>query len=167
MSQNFNERRRQRSHGEGVITAVAVGGFLIILGLVLTLTPDIAQKSNLYFGDLKQVSFPYGSPGSTVSLLAPANPADHSGFYTAVMNFALGIGILQILILALRLNMHSPIRRIAETVGNLVFWLGAAVLVNVFLVAGTLSGWFQFWGALLVLIGVSLIVRFLILFAKK
>ena len=63
--------------------------------------------------------------------------------------------------------MRSPIRRIAETVGNLVFWLGSAVIANVFLLTGTLNGWFQFWGALIVLIGVSLIARFGVFFAGR
>jgi hypothetical protein len=36
------------------------------------------------------------------------------------------------------------------------------VIANVFLLTGTLTGWFQFWSALIVLIGVSLIARFLV-----
>jgi hypothetical protein len=97
-----------------------------------------------------------------VHLPVPANPSEHNAFFTALMNFFLGVGVLQIAILALRLWFKSPIRRIAETIGNLVFWLGAAVIANVFLLTGTLTGWFQFWSALIVLIGISLIARFLV-----
>ncbi len=82
-------------------------------------------------------------------------------------NFILGIGILQIVILPLRLIVRSPFKRIAETVGNMVFWLGGAVVANVFLLAGTLTGWFQFWATLIILVGVSMIVRFGILFARR
>jgi membrane protein YdbS with pleckstrin-like domain len=102
-----------------------------------------------------------------VNLPAPIHPSAHIGFYTAVMNFLLGIGILQIIILALRLSARSPIRRIAETVGNLTFWLGAVVIANVFLLTGTLNGWFKFWSALVVLIGVSLIAQFFVYFARR
>ncbi len=158
---------RKRSPHEGLITALAIGGFFIILGSVFAFTPGIVQKNNAFFSDLTTVAFPFGSPGSTVSLVAPGHPAEHNGFYTAVVNFLLGVGILQIVILALRLAVKSPIRRIAETVGNLIFWLGAAVVANVFLLAGTLSGWFQFWSALIVLIGVSLIARFFVYLAKR
>jgi len=42
------------------------------------------------------------------------------------------VGILQLMILALRAVVRSRIGRIAETVGNLVFWLGAAYIVTVF-----------------------------------
>ena len=158
---------RTRSPHEALITALAIGGFFIILGSVFALTPGIVQKNNTFFSDLTTVAFPFGSPGSTVSLVAPGHPAEHNGFYMAVVNFLLGVGILQIVILALRLAVKSPIRRIAETVGNLIFWLGAAVMANIFLLAGTLSGWFQFWSALIVLIGVSLIARFFVYLAKR
>jgi predicted phage tail protein len=70
-----------------------------------------------------------------------------------------GIGILQIAVLALRLIVRSPVRRISNSVGDLIFWFGAAFSVNVFLLAGTLKGFWQFWAALLMILGVSLIVR--------
>jgi len=158
---------RNRSPQEGLITALAIGGFFIILGSVFAFSPGIVSNTNAFFSDLTTVTFPFGNPGSTVSLLAPAHPAEHQVFYTAVTNFLIGVGVLQIVILALRLVVKSPIKRIAETIGNLVFWLGAAVIVNVFLLTGTLNGWFQFWSALIVLIGVSLIARFLVYLAKR
>jgi hypothetical protein len=164
MSQSLS---RNRSYNESLITALAIGGFFIILGSVFALTPGISQKTNTFFSDLTTVMFPFGRSGSTISLLAPSNPATHIGFYIAVVNFLLGLGILQIVILALRLTVRSPIRRIAETVGNLVFWFGAAVMANVFLLPGTLNGWFQFWASLIILIGASLIARFTVYLAKR
>jgi len=157
---------RNRSLHEGLITALSIGGFFIIIGLVFALTPGISQKTNAFFSDITTVIYPLGS-SSTVNLPAPANPAAHLGFYTAVMSFLLGVGILQIVILALRLWAKSSIRRIAETVGNVIFWLGAVVMANIFLLAGTLNGWFQFWSALIILIGVSLIARFFVHLAKR
>ncbi len=149
---------RDRWIYEGLITALAVGGVFIVLGLVIVLTPGLVQKTEDFFLDLTTVTYPLGS--STASLPAPANPAQHLDFFTAVMNFILGVGLLQILILALRLTVHSPIKRISETVGNLVFWLGGAFAAYVLLLAGTLTGWFQFWASLIIIIGVSLLVRF-------
>ena len=151
---------------EGLITALAVGGFFIILGSMFAFTPGLIQKTNALFSDLTTVTYPLGS-SSTVNLPAPANPSAHIAFFTAVTNFLLAVGILQIVILALRLYVKSPIRRIAETVGNLIFWLGAAVMANVFLLAGTLNGWFQFWSSLIVLIGLSLIARFFVHLAGR
>jgi hypothetical protein len=158
--------RRYRSLNEGLITALAVGGAFIILGIVIVSTPDILQKTNAFFGDLTTVNYPLGS-SSTLQLPVPAHPAQHIVVFTALANFILGIAILQIVILPLRLIVRSPIRRIAETVGNLVFWLGAAVVANVSLLAATLVGWFQFWAWLIILIGLSLIARFAVYFATK
>ena len=158
---------RVKSPYEGLITALAIGGFFVMLGSVFAFTPGIVQDSNAFFSDLTTVSFPFGSPGSTVSLLGPANPADHQDFYTAVMNFLIGVGVLQIVVLALRLAVHSRISRIAESVGDLIFWLGAAAVANIFLLAGTINSWFQFWSALIILIGLSLIGRFFVYFAGR
>jgi hypothetical protein len=124
---------------------------------VFVFTPGIADKTTAFFNDITTITRNFGS--STINLPAPAHPAQHLDFYRAFMNFMLGVGILQIAILALRLAVHSRVRRIAQSVGDLIFWFGAAVAVNVFLLAGTLNGWFQFWSALIVLIGVSLIAR--------
>jgi predicted small integral membrane protein len=158
---------RNRSPHEGLITALAIGGFFIILGSVFAFTPDIVKNSNGFFSDLTTIAFPFGNPGSTMSLLAPAHPAEHQGFYAAVMNFLVGVGILQIVILALRLVLRSPIRRIAQSVGDLIFWLGAAIVANAFLLLGTHNGWFQFWSSLIVIIGLSLIGRFFVYLAKR
>ncbi len=163
MWQNPN---KNRSLHEGLITALAVGGFFIILGSMFAFTPGLIQNTNAFFSDLTTVSYSLGS-SSTVNLPVPANPAAHISFFTAVMNFLLAIGILQIVILALRLWVKSPIRRIAETVGNMIFWLGAAVMANIFLLSGTLNGWFQFWATLIILVGASLIARFFVYFAQK
>jgi len=152
---------------EGLITAISIGGFFIILGAVFAFTPGITEKTSAFFSDLTTVTFPFGSPGSTASLLAPAHPAEHQGFYTAVMTFLIGVGILQIAVLALRLAVHSRIRRVAQSVGDLIFWLGAATVANVFLLTGTHNGWFQFWASLIVIIGLSLIARFFVYFISR
>jgi hypothetical protein len=158
---------RNRSPPEGLISALAIGGFFIILGSVFAFTPGIVTNTNAFFSDLITLTFSFGSPGSTVSLLGPAHPVDHQSFYIAVMNFLIVVGVLQIVILVLRIAVHSRIRRVAQSVGDLIFWLGAAVIANVFLLAGTQNGWFQFWSLLIVIVGVSLIARFFVYLAKR
>lgn len=154
---------------EGFITAIAAGGFFILIGIVFAITPDLPAKITDFFKGFTNVAFPFpgGSSNSTISLLAPANPAAHSVLYTAVMQFAIGFGVLQAIILALRLSVHSPRRKIAETVDHLIFWFGAAYLVSVFLLAGTTAAWFEYWASLIILIGVALVARALVLLAKR
>jgi hypothetical protein len=150
---------------EGLITALAVGGFFIILGLVIVTTPFIVQKIDAFFADISWISYPFGS--SAIMVPAPANPGTHIDLFNAFMGFILAIAILQLVILSIRLIVRSPLRRIAETMGNLIFWVGSAVVANIFLLAGTLTGWFQFWSWLIVLAGLGLIARFCVLFIVR
>ena len=156
--------RGEWSWHEGLITAVAVGGVFILLGLVVISTPNFGAKFGDFVNDFTFIYYPFGT--GTVSFPAPQNPAAHSDLFTAAMNFAIGIAILQIIILPLRIAFKSRLNRIAETVGNLVFWVGAALVANIYLLAGTIEGWFQFWAYLIILAGISLIVRGIIQFSK-
>ena len=168
MNQNQNSHKHSRGHGEGLISAISVGAVFIIIGIVFITTPDLPAKIGTFFQDITSVSYPFpAGSSSTITFPGPANPASHGVLYSALMQFDLAIGILQILILALRLGMHSPTGKTAETVGNLIFWLGAAVLVNMFLAAGTINGWFEYWGAFIVLIGVTLVAMAIVYFAKR
>jgi hypothetical protein len=167
LSQNQTERAFEHRR-DGFISALAFGGFLVIVGVVLVLNHNLWQQITAFFNNLttKTVPFPSNST-SNLALPAPADPASHSALYKSVMQFDVGMGILQILILVFRLQTHSMIGRVAGTMGNLVFWIGAALLVNKFLLAGTLSSWFEYWAAIIVLIGASIIARALVYIAKK
>jgi hypothetical protein len=167
LNQNPSNKTRENRHEEGIITAIAFGGFLIIVGMLFALTPNLWQNITAFFDHLTTRTFPYGNPGSTISLLAPTNTAAHHALYTSLLQFDVAFGLLQIVIFALRIRARSRIGRISETLGNAVFWLGAALLVNNFLLPGTLKGWFEFWGALIVLVGISLVARAFVYFAKR
>jgi hypothetical protein len=162
MTQNHSARAHEKRHDNPLITAIAFGGFFIVLGLVFAMNPNLLQKIGDFFGDLTTRAIQFIG----IALPAPANPDAHQVLYNAVLQFDVGIGILQVIILALRLAFQSRLHRVAETVGNLVFWFGAAFLVNTFLLTGTLSGWFQYWAALIVVVGVSIIARGIVHFAK-
>ena len=142
-----------------MITALAVGAVFIMIGIVFAITPDLTGRIGDFFSDMTTVAYPPGSATSNVFLPAPGFPATHETLYAAVAQFALGIGILQIVILALRLILHSPVQKTAETVGNLIFWFGAAFLILTLLVQGTTVTWFQYWAAIIMLIGTTAVVR--------
>ncbi len=163
MEQNWE----RRFHGDGWITAVAFGGFLVIVGLLFVLTPNLWHNITSFFDDITTRPLPFGGPDSTISLLAPLHPGDHQQVYNALLQFDIAFGILQIVILGLRFGYHSHTRRIAETLGNAVFWLGAAIVVYIFLLQGTLESWFEYWAALIVVVGVSFVARAVVHFAKR
>jgi hypothetical protein len=151
---------------ETLITALAIGGFLILVGMVFVINPDLPFQIELFFNNLQSVPFPTGST-SNFMLPAPINPAAHDGLYIGLLEFDVGFGLLQGLILALRFVFRSPVRKIAETVDHAIFWLGSSYLVNSLLIGGTRSSWFQYWALTIVLIGVGILIRALILIAAR
>ena len=163
---NANARTRAHNTGESIISGVSVGAVFILIGVVFV----FAHPGRLWDGivsffsnlTLREV------PNLIISLPAPSNPAAHAVVYTAAFQFSIGIGVLQIILLALRLAMNSPISRTAETVGNLVYWFGAAYLITLYLGDTTnITQWFTFWSAILVMLGLSLVARALVLLVKR
>jgi hypothetical protein len=157
-----------RTHkiGENLISAISAGVVFILIGVVFVL----AQPSNLWDSIVTFLSsFTLRSvPGTGIPLPAPANPAAHAVLYTAAFQFHIGLGILQVILVAIRLTMGSPIGKTAETIGNVVKWFGGAYLITSYLNSTTtLSRWFMFWAGILIILGLSLIVRGLVLLAKR
>ena len=107
-------------------------------------------------------------PGAGISLPAPADPANFIGLYTAAFQFAIALGVVEIIVLSLRVYLHSPVSRVAETIENIVFWLGTGYLISTYLVNMTLSAeWFVFWAGIVMIFGLSLVARSFVLIAKR
>jgi hypothetical protein len=162
MGEKNPNRHRHMSFVEQIISAVSIGGFFIILGIVIVANQSIVPKVSDFFKDFTTVQI----PNTTTYLPAPNTPAAHTAIFSAAFQFALAIAILQIIIIALCIGLRSRIERTAETVGSLVFWFGAAyVSYNLAEMKSALAQsqqiafWFQFWAAIIMLIGLSLIVR--------
>lgn len=164
MSTNAN--RRGQKTKENLFSFVSFGAAIVIIGVVFVL----AQPNNLwdsilaFFNNLTFRSLPY----NIISLPAPANPAAHTVLYTAAFQFSIGIGALQVILLALRLILGSSIDKTAETLGNSVYWFGAAYIVTVFLSGNpNITQYFMFWAGIFVMAGLSLVARGLVLLTKR
>ena len=163
---NVNTQTRTHKIGESLISAISVGAVLILIGMVFVL----AQPSSLWDSIVTFFSsFTLRSvPGMGISLPAPANPAAHAVLYTAAFQFCIGLGILQIILLALRLMINSPTGKTAETFGHLIYWFGASYLITSYLNnTTTINRWFMFWAGILIVLGVSLIARAFFLLVKR
>ena len=150
---------------EGLISAISIGLVLILIGIIFvsSLPNNLLDRLITFFESLVFRNV----PGSPISLLAPSNPAAHSILYNSVFQFCIGIGILQIVILSLRFVIQSKIEKIAGTVGDSIFWFGNSFLVITYLNnATTISKWFEFWAALFIILGLSLIAKALVLLTK-
>jgi len=168
LSESF-ERSSSR-YQEGLISAISAGFFFVLVGAIFITTPNLFGKILDFFqDDWGLVRVP--NLGS-VFLPAPAHPLTHRVVYRAVEQFSLIWGLFQIVILALRFFARSPWGKRAETVSNIVFWLGASFLIRTFLIEtirlpllSEVARWFVFWSGIIMLIGVSLIIRAIILAA--
>jgi len=148
---------------EGLIGAVSAGFFLVLLGALFIITPGLFGRAIDFFEDFGAVTV----PNTTIGLFAPLHPLSHRAVYTAAEQFCFAFGVFQIVILALRFASRSPISKKADTIGSLIFWLGAGYLVRMILLESTrwtsMTTWFVFWAVIITLIGITLIVRAVIL----
>jgi hypothetical protein len=64
--------------------------------------------------------------------------------------------------------IHSPLTRKAETIENVVFWLGTSYLAITYLVNMTImSDWFVFWAGIILIGGLALVARSFVLLAGR
>jgi hypothetical protein len=166
----LNESYRWFSHRyrEGLLSAVSAGFFLLLVGTIFVTTPNLVDGIQKLFS-ADAVKWNTTVPNTEISLPAPTHPADHLVVYQAIGLFSLIWGIFLIAMLVLRFSFHSQIRKKAENAGNIAFWLGTSYLINIYLNQTniTTTTWFTFWTALLMLLGVSLIVRAAVLAALR
>jgi hypothetical protein len=142
-----------RQHQEGLFTAVSVGFFILLVGTLLVINPDLFGEILDFFRDFDAVKV----PNTDVSFIAPEFPRSHLTVYQAAGQFSIALAVFQIVILALRFVINSSWGKRSENVGNLVFWGGAAFLIQSFLIENT--QWFVFWSTIIIIVGVSLIAR--------
>ena len=147
-------------------SALSVGAFFVLIGIIyaVNLPNSLWERILAFFNNftLRQV------PNAGIFLPAPISPAAHTVLYGAVFQFCIGLGILQVVLLLLRLTMHSNVDKTAETMGTLVYWFGAGYLVATYLSnTTTINEWFAFWAGILMILGVSFIARAVVLLAKR
>ena len=149
---------------ESLVTALYFGSIFIILALVFVFNSGIWDRLVDFFSSLTLAQV----PGTSISLPAPVFPASHIQLYAAVFQFSIGVGILEIVVLAVRILLRSPLARKAETIENMVFWLGTSYLSSTYLAHITLeTEWFVFWAGMILIAGLSLVTRGFILLAGR
>jgi hypothetical protein len=164
-------------HYEGILSAISAGFFLILVGTLFLTTSSLIHDLNTFLGHFNVVQI-----GNTnIQVPAPQHLGDNldavQNVYLAARQFSLVWGVFLIAILGARFLLDSPLRRKAENVGDIVFWLGATYLIQTFLVApiqasGVVDSeiamnWFEFWAGVIMFIGVSLIARAIFLAAAR
>lgn len=151
---------------ERLITAVYLGAAFIIVAVVyyINLANSILNRVVDFFSSLTLATV----PNVGIPLPAPVHPAFHVLLYGAALELCLGLGILEISVLAIRILMHSSMLRKAETIEHLVFWFGTSYLISSYLLSMTImSEWFVFWSGVILIAGFSLVARSFILLMSR
>lgn len=152
---------------ENLLSAIYIGSIFIILAVIFiaSLPVNLWDELIRFFTSLTLAPVP-GT--SDIALPAPSNPASHQQLYLAAFGFTLAVGIVEIFILVLRVMLNSPVQRKAETVENIVFWLGVSYLIITYLVNMTIAGeWFVFWAGIILVFGLALLARAFVLLAQR
>lgn len=146
----MNERRSKRTDIIGIVT---FGFFLLLVGTIFVITPNLSDRVSDFLGDFepRQVA---------PNWMLPAPQHHHPVLYTAIFQFCLVFAVFQIFVLGVRFVLSDPIGRKAGTLSSIVFWFGASWIVSL-LIEKTIE-WFRFVGLLIALIGVVIIIRNLI-----
>jgi hypothetical protein len=166
---NQASKRYSRGNHEGILSAVSVGFFLILIGALFITTPNLFDNAVKFLSNFKTTQV-----GTTnIYIPAPENLGGYIDVYLAARQFSLVWGVFLIVTAGARFILGSRLRRKAENIGDIVFWLGATYLVQTFLVVPTqtlvidATKWFEFWATVIVLIGVSLIARAIFLLLAR
>ncbi len=151
---------------ENLISALYIGSILILLAILylVNVHTDLWGNFNHFLN-----TFVFATvPGTGIALPAPESPAAYLVLYRVAFQFCLGLGIIEVAVLALRVWLYSPLPRKAETIENLVFWLGTSYLVVTYLINITIiSEWFVFWAGVILIGGLSLVARSFVLIASR
>jgi len=146
----------QHLKGTDWIGLVSLGFFLIIIGAVFVVTPDLTEQIKAFFKD-----FHLAEAYPNIKLPAPKSP--HPTIYEAITNFCYAFGASQIIILILRFAFKDSSSRKAETASGIIFWFGMGVFANF---ANSLlaepTGWFSLLSGLITMIGLLIISRILL-----
>lgn len=144
-------RRERRREKRDILGLASFGFFLLVIGVIWIITPNLSQEVVSFFEDFK--------PGEEIfpNVFLPTPERHHAIVYTALARLFFVYGLFQIVVLVLRIFLREPLNRVAGTFSGIVFWLGAGFVSN--LLADEAVEWFGFLGWIIVFIGLSLVVR--------
>lgn len=159
--------RFRRSYHESILSAISAGFFLILAGSLFLFKSGLFEGVIDFFKNLDTIRV----LNTDVYLPAPKTPASYMLVYDAARLFCLSWGAFLVALLVVRFVVHTSWRKKAENLSDIIFWLGAMYLIQTMLLdVGTAlshTGWFAFWAAIIMLLGVSLVVRAIVLAAVR
>jgi hypothetical protein len=139
------------------LRTASFGLFLVLVGIFFILYP-LGEESRAFLADLRPaLMFDH------VYYPAPSSP--HPLFYHILRNFSITWGAWLGLFTIVQLAIKDRPRRVAHTLGDCVFWIGAAHLLD--RIAALTLTFGSFLALLIVVTGLSLIIRALTLMSLE
>jgi len=129
----------------------------MLIGLLFVINTNLVDEITNFFKDIVTVNVSTWN----VMLPKPADVGAHMVVYRAAEQFSLVWGVFLAAMLVIRFATESRIRKKAENIGDIVFWFGAAYMVQTWLIDKT--KWFEFWAWIIMVLGISLITRAIVL----
>ncbi len=117
--------------------------------MIFIITPNLLDRVNDFFRDLEIQEI-------SSKIYLPAPKSDHPIFFKALYQFCFYFAILQVPILVARFILKDPADKKAGTISGLIFWFGAAWLIDLLVTKDV--NWFKFLGFLIALIGISIVI---------
>ena len=144
-----------RDRREKWIGLLSFGFFIMLFALFFVIVPDYYAEVSKFLGDFEMKEVAH-------NVFLPAPVQRHPVVYDTAMRFCIVFGLFQCFVLALRFYFRSSVSKMAETISNVVLWLGASYMF--FLLTSKTAGfWFNFIGGLIAVAGFSLIARSLVM----
>jgi len=137
--------------------AASLGVFLVLAGVFFIVYP-LADEIRTFLGDLRPVPLFDG-------IYYPAPSSSHLFLYHILRNFVITWSLWLGLLMILQLWTKDRARRVAHTLGDWVFWVGMAYLLD--RIGLGIMAFGSFLALLVVVTGLSLIGRALALLGLK
>ncbi len=147
------EKGRKVREDTDWIGLFSLGFFLITLGTLWIITPNLTEEAINFFKDFQLVHL-------TEHIVLPAPARSHPVVYTAASQFCLVFGLFQMIILILRFIFGSSLNKKAETLSGAGFWLTMSLFLQM-LINETI-GWLGLIGGLIISIGIAITLSNLI-----
>lgn len=157
----MKQKNQPQRNKEGLFSAISAGFFLLLLGIIFVLNPNLFGETIDFLSDFSIVDV----PNTEISFLGIRAPRSHLSVFEAGYQISIALAVFQIIILGLRFSFPSSWIKRSETIGNLVYWGINAYIIQLFLIENT--QWFVYWSIVIIIIGISLIFRGLFMLTVK
>lgn len=154
---------------DSLFGAVSVGFFLLLVGLLFVTVPGLYKDIITFTQDFKGTLVPHMQVNITAPRYSGIHLTSYSTVYSAAEQFSLVWAVFLSALLVARIVLGARLRRKAQNLGDVVFWFGTAYLIQTLLInpinnpintgSDLVKYWFEFWPAIIILIGISLIAR--------